>query len=79
MARESVYFRMEDLNSRHDVKEIKRELDALPGILSVSASPYDPKLAVDFDNSGVSREDIQKKLEELGYSMIPATDRSLRI
>ena len=36
MAKESAYFTVGGISGKHDVKEIKRGLDTLPGVLSVS-------------------------------------------
>ena len=52
---------------RHDVKLLKRELDTLPGVTSVSVSGT--RLAVDYDPSGVRREDIQQKVQSLCFGI----------
>ena len=52
---------------RHDVKLLKRELDTLPGVTSVSVSGG--RLAVDYDPTGVRREDIQQKVQSLGFGI----------
>ena len=50
---------------RHDVKLLKRELDTLPGVTSVSVSGE--RLAVDYDSTGVRQADILEKIQALGY------------
>ena len=56
-----------DLNAdRHDVKLLKRELDTLPGVTSVSVSSGG-QLAVDYDATGVRQADILEKIQALGY------------
>ena len=45
---------------RHDVKLLKRELDTLPGVTSVSVSSGG-QLAVDYDATGVRQADILKR------------------
>ena len=50
---------------RHDVKLLKRELDTLPGVTSVSVSSG--QLAVDYDATGVRQADILEKIQALGY------------
>ena len=50
MAHLSTYFSLEDPAGTHDVKRLKRELDGLPGVTSVSVSPGGC-LAVDYDSS----------------------------
>ena len=51
---------------RHDVKLLKRELDTLPGVTSVSVSSGG-QLAVDYDATGVRQADILEKIHALGY------------
>ena len=51
---------------RHDVKLLKRELDTLPGVTSVSVSSGG-QLAVDYDATGVRQADILAKIQALGY------------
>ena len=51
---------------RHDVKLLKRELDTLPGVTSVSVSSGG-QLAVDYDATGVRQADILEKNQALGY------------
>ena len=51
---------------RHDVKLLKRELDTLPGVTSVSVSSGG-QLAVDYDATGVRQADILEKIQSLGY------------
>ena len=45
---------------RHDVKLLKRELDTLPGVTSVSVSSGG-QLAVDYDATGVRQADILER------------------
>ena len=52
---------------RHDVKLLKRELDTLPGVTSVSVSSGG-QLAVDYDATGVRQADILEKIQALGKS-----------
>lgn len=53
---------------RHDVKLLKRELDTLPGVTSVSVSSGG-QLAVDYDATGVRQADILEKIQALGYQI----------
>ena len=55
---------------RHDVKLLKRELDTLPGVTSVSVSSGG-QLAVDYDATGVRQADILEKIQALGYHVRP--------
>lgn len=70
MSKASVYFTLDDRNDPHDIKKIKRELDALPGVLSVSISGSSNRVAVDFDTTGVQSDRIQKWLENMGYQIL---------
>ena len=66
MAHLSTYFSLEHPASSHDVKQLKRELDTLPGVTSVSVSSGG-QLAVDYDATGVRQADILEKIQALGY------------
>ena len=70
MSKASVYFTLGDSYNKQDAKAIKRELDALPGVRSVSVSDSVNRVAVDFDTSGVRSERIQKRLEAMGYQVL---------
>lgn len=69
MSKESAYFQIDDLTGKHDTKELKRELDALHGVLSVSVNAEKNTLAVDYDNTGVTCDRLEKRLEQLGYQV----------
>lgn len=70
MSKASVYFSLSPVDGKHDVKEIKNALDALPGVLSVSVNDGSGQVAVDFDTTGVQRARIQTQLEKLGYEIL---------
>lgn len=67
MSQDSAYFTIDNLNGKHGLKEIKRALDTLHGVTSVSVNTENHRVAVDFDDTGVSREQIERKLTGLGY------------
>ena len=69
MSKASAYFALDGLSDKHDVKSIKRELDTLPGVLSVSISDDSKRVAVDFDTTGVQTDRIGKRLEKMGYQI----------
>lgn len=71
MAKASAYFTLGNADSKHDGTAIKRELDALPGVLSVSVSDSGC-VAVDYDTTGVQSGHIAKRLEKLGYQILSA-------
>ncbi|WP_312643427.1 heavy metal-associated domain-containing protein [Hydrogenoanaerobacterium sp.] len=69
MPKESAYFILNNVNGNRDVKELKREMDAFPGVISVSVNAEKNSLAVDYDNTGVKQEQLAKRLEKLGYEI----------
>lgn len=68
MARLSVYFSLENAAGKHDTALLKRELDTLPGVNSVSLSGGGC-LAVDYDTFGVRQEQILQKVQDLGFQL----------
>lgn len=70
MSKASVYFTLSSLGNSHDAKAIKRELDTLPGVQSVSISDHSNCVAVDYDTIGVQPARIEKQLELMGYHVL---------
>ena len=70
MSKASVYFTLNSAEGKHDVKEIKRGLDTLPGILSVSTAEGFNRIAVDYDTTAVQNDRIRKQLEKMGYEIL---------
>lgn len=69
MSKASVYYNIADLSGKHDVKTIKKQLDGLAGVLSVSVNEAKNSIAVDYDDTGVSAERIGKHVKALGYTV----------
>lgn len=69
MSKESAYFQLSDLSGKHETKDLKRELDAFTGVLSVSVNPQKNLLAVDYDNTGVTCDRLEDRLKQLGYQV----------
>ena len=69
MAHESAYFELEQTGGKHGEKELKKKLDTLPGVMSVSVNSRSGHLAVDYDTTGVTHAQIQRKIEELGFKL----------
>ena len=69
MSKESAYFQIKDITGKHDTKELKRELDTFRGVTSVSINAEKNTLAVDYDNTGVTCNRLEKRLEQLGYQV----------
>lgn len=70
MSNASIYFTVNIVDGKHDVKELKRELDTFPGVTSVSVNDKTKSIAVDFDTTAVQQERLQKRIETLGYEVI---------
>ena len=68
MSKASAYFTLSGIDGKHDIKEIKRELDTLHGVMSVTVSGQNV-VAVDFDTSGTDVKNISKKIEKLGFKV----------
>lgn len=72
MSKENAYFTLSNIDGKHDVKELKHEIDMLPGVSSVSVNTRSDFVAVDFDTTGVQRDQIKKQMEKLGYAVVDA-------
>jgi copper chaperone CopZ len=64
-----MYAELENLNGRHEEKDLKRQLDKIPGVLSVSVTNDRKQVAVDFDTTGTNPEQIRKHLNDLGLKV----------
>lgn len=73
MSHSSAYFSVGKIAGKHDSNELKRGLDALPGVMSVSINSAKNQISVDFDDTGVTQNKIQRKLEDLGYHIESVT------
>ena len=69
MTKANACFTVGGISGKHDVKEIKRELDTLPGVLSVTVS-NESRVSVDFDTTGVQTGRIEKQLTDMGYQVL---------
>lgn len=69
MAKASMYFELENLDGKHDAKELKREIDLIPGVISVSVNDDRKRVAVDYDTTGADHQKIRKRLDELGFTI----------
>ena len=69
MAKANACFTVGGISGKHDVKEIKRELDTLPGVLSVAVS-NESLVSVDFDTTGVQAGRIEKQVTDMGYLVV---------
>lgn len=69
MSKASACFTVDNINGKHDINVLKRELDSFSGVLSVSVNGDTQSIAVDFDTTGVHQEQLQRKIEKLGYEI----------
>lgn len=66
MPKASVYFDLESTADQRDSEEIKRRIDRIPGVISVSVSRGRSRVAVDFDTTGTGPEKLRGALKECG-------------
>ncbi|MBW7572246.1 heavy-metal-associated domain-containing protein [Caproiciproducens faecalis] len=69
MSKASAYFQVENMTDKKDVETIKKELDTLHGVISVSTNTHTGRVAVDYDTTGVEQSRIEDKLQRLGYKI----------
>lgn len=70
MTSESAYFMVEGIHGKSDIKAVKKKLDALHGVTSVSVREGKNLVAVDYDSSGTSYDEIEHSLNQMGYQII---------
>lgn len=68
MSKQSAYFKVPGLNGAHQIKEIKRSLDQIPGVISVSANDREDQIAVDYDSTGTDHSAIEQHLRKIGFN-----------
>jgi len=68
MPKESICFLLPEMSESHDPKKIKKAVNGLRGIISVSVNSKSKKVAVDYDNSGTYGEEITNRITEIGFS-----------
>ncbi len=69
MSKASMYFDLEDVSGKRDVAKLKQQLDTLPGVISVSVNKIENRVAVDFDTTGTSQDQIRRKVDSLGFTV----------
>ncbi len=69
MPKASMYFNLPDLHSKQDSAKIKRDLDAVPGIFSVSVNAERGRVAVDYDTTGTGPEQIRGRIQKCGFEI----------
>ena len=69
MSKASAYFIVNDTQGRHDFKRIKGDLTELAGVISVSMNTMKNSVAVDFDTTGIRKNQLFDKLRNWGYDI----------
>ena len=70
MPKASAYFTLNGTLEKHDVKKLKRELDSVHGVRSVSIGGQ--SVSVDYDTTGANQQHIQRVIEGMGFSVSDA-------
>lgn len=66
---QSSYFKVNNLNQRQDLRDMKKGLKTLYGVLSVSTNQNDDRVGVDYDTTGVTGQQISDYLNDRGYKV----------
>lgn len=75
MSKHSISFSVPALNGKHDLKAIKRELDRhCPGVLSVAVGLDRNVVSVDYDDTGVTPQQLHDCLSTMGFSIAAVSD-----
>lgn len=69
MSKASLYFNVDHIGGKRDLADIKQRVGKIPGVLSVSVSRGNSRVAVDFDTTGANRDRIRNELSDLGFSV----------
>lgn len=70
MSKQSAYFNLSEINGKHSLKKLKKELDTLKGVSSIIVNVETNKLVVDYDSTGVSFDKIEKQINNMGYEIV---------
>ena len=68
MPKKSIAFDLENGIGRHDGKKLKRGIDGLTGVLSVSVNTGIGRVAVDYDTTGSDPVTIKNTIDRMGYT-----------
>ncbi|MBS5344082.1 MAG: heavy metal-associated domain protein [Clostridium sp.] len=66
---QSVYFEVKNVQDKHNLKQMKKGLDTLYGILAVSLNKKDHRIGVDYDTTGITEQQIENYLNDRGYNV----------
>ena len=68
---QSVYFEVKNVQDKHDLKQMKKGLDTLYGVLSVSVNQKAHRVGVDYDTT---EQQIEDYLNDRGYTVTNVYD-----
>ncbi len=66
MSKATVSFGLKHSENRRGCEEIKRRLDSIPGVLSVSIGRGRDRVSVDYDTTGTGPDCLRGRLKECG-------------
>ena len=69
MSKASAYFIINGGTGKSDIKKIKSDLDKLSGVSSVSMNTVKNSVSVDFDTTGIRKNQLFDRLEKMGYDV----------
>lgn len=67
---EKVILNVDGMSCEHCVKAVNGAVGALPGVSGVAVDLESKTVAVDFDASKVSVEEIKAEIEDQGYDVV---------
>ena len=65
----SIYFDIDNIIGKKELKQIKQGISSLPGIKSVSVNTKNNRVSIDYDNTGIEDRQIKNKIDELGFEI----------
>jgi copper chaperone CopZ len=73
LSNNSIYFAIGNVNGKHGLKKIKKEINTLPGIESVSVNLKNNRVSVDYNTEDIDPTTIEHKLNDIGCTIIDAS------
>lgn len=70
MSRETANLHVDGMSCSHCVNSVKKALDKISGVSSVSVSIDDGTVTVDYDETGTNIEQIKEAINEAGYEVV---------
>ena len=70
MSKETVNLQVDGMSCSHCVSTVKKALDQIHGVISVSVSLDDGIVAVDYDTTGTNVDKIKETITDAGYDIV---------